>query len=632
MVLRNSRLMAIHEESPRFRITFSNTRRSLSVNTRWLLGNGFVDVVPSRLHISEDHYCNSVSSLALCFLHAAFVASRFHGAFPPVDFPAVCFVRAIASSSIHSPLPTLHVGIVTDEAFGRRVFSGIPRFPALAFRRCFILSSFHPYRLSRPASPRYLRCSDSDGVQTMPRISLIRHDLGHPTGSIFTLVIASTSMSTCRPPRPRVWWSSSGVVLLAAGSHEPPSLQTYIRLTPALIPSPGGCVFKTAGLDLRGRAILRSRIKSVIIGSQVRIVVVMLKTPIMPESHRPDEHSTTRQKPQPRPFCVPTRIYSPTVFTDATRKTYRPRLALVLNSLYGPRPVVVDTRKRAGNYVRRHHEILIVPLYRAEYSSKQSYLYGKRYKSRDYSADGVRTGFSDFSTANTGPWKRQPWCVCKWYSLNARGKVAPTCMSKDEKPKHIDDLLMVGTGAGCVSGLSPLHLKGWEATCIAAERDWMDMAAVCGYDNNPKCIGCSRGASVGPDLGLTMIYCSECSHAVSTPLATAPRHCVPPPLASHPHYKPMSELPSRPSPGPHSSPDIPTARLFLPRNPINRLVVAPGREIKGEGVDMMVIEVNMERRRNEVVGETGDPRENPLTNGIVRHDSYLQKSGDPAED
>ncbi|KAJ8870625.1 hypothetical protein PR048_029648 [Dryococelus australis] len=32
-------------------------------------------------------------------------------------------------------------------------------------------------------------------------------------------------------------------------------------------------------------------------------------------------------------------------------------------------------------------------------------------------------------------------------------------------------------------------------------------------------------------------------------------------------------------------------------------------------------------RRNERAGEMGDPRENPLTNGIVRHDSHLRKSG-----
>ncbi|KAJ8881163.1 hypothetical protein PR048_017636 [Dryococelus australis] len=32
-------------------------------------------------------------------------------------------------------------------------------------------------------------------------------------------------------------------------------------------------------------------------------------------------------------------------------------------------------------------------------------------------------------------------------------------------------------------------------------------------------------------------------------------------------------------------------------------------------------------RRNERAGETGDPRENPPTNGIVRHDSYIGKSG-----
>ncbi|KAJ8898153.1 hypothetical protein PR048_003513 [Dryococelus australis] len=38
-------------------------------------------------------------------------------------------------------------------------------------------------------------------------------------------------------------------------------------------------------------------------------------------------------------------------------------------------------------------------------------------------------------------------------------------------------------------------------------------------------------------------------------------------------------------------------------------------------------EVSMEQRRNERVRETGNPREDPPTNGIVRHDFYLRKSG-----
>ncbi|KAJ8881259.1 hypothetical protein PR048_017735 [Dryococelus australis] len=37
-----------------------------------------------------------------------------------------------------------------------------------------------------------------------------------------------------------------------------------------------------------------------------------------------------------------------------------------------------------------------------------------------------------------------------------------------------------------------------------------------------------------------------------------------------------------------------------------------------------VIEARMEQCQNERAGETGDPRENPPTNGIVRHDSHLQ--------
>ncbi|KAJ8898270.1 hypothetical protein PR048_003630 [Dryococelus australis] len=44
---------------------------------------------------------------------------------------------------------------------------------------------------------------------------------------------------------------------------------------------------------------------------------------------------------------------------------------------------------------------------------------------------------------------------------------------------------------------------------------------------------------------------------------------------------------------------------------------------------MRVIEVNMEWHRNERTGETGDPRGNPPTNDIVRHDSHMRKSGDP---
>ncbi|KAJ8873855.1 hypothetical protein PR048_024691 [Dryococelus australis] len=44
---------------------------------------------------------------------------------------------------------------------------------------------------------------------------------------------------------------------------------------------------------------------------------------------------------------------------------------------------------------------------------------------------------------------------------------------------------------------------------------------------------------------------------------------------------------------------------------------------------MRAVEVNMEWRRNERAGETGDPQDNPPTNGIVRHNSHLRKSRDP---
>ncbi|KAJ8888574.1 hypothetical protein PR048_008065 [Dryococelus australis] len=46
-----------------------------------------------------------------------------------------------------------------------------------------------------------------------------------------------------------------------------------------------------------------------------------------------------------------------------------------------------------------------------------------------------------------------------------------------------------------------------------------------------------------------------------------------------------------------------------------------------EPINLQLIEVNIEQRRNERTGETGYPRENPLTNTIVWHDSRMQKSG-----
>ncbi|KAJ8895871.1 hypothetical protein PR048_001211 [Dryococelus australis] len=45
---------------------------------------------------------------------------------------------------------------------------------------------------------------------------------------------------------------------------------------------------------------------------------------------------------------------------------------------------------------------------------------------------------------------------------------------------------------------------------------------------------------------------------------------------------------------------------------------------------MRVIEVSMERHRNGRAGEAGDPQENLPTNGIVRHDSHMRKSGESA--
>ncbi|KAJ8877449.1 hypothetical protein PR048_021904 [Dryococelus australis] len=50
-------------------------------------------------------------------------------------------------------------------------------------------------------------------------------------------------------------------------------------------------------------------------------------------------------------------------------------------------------------------------------------------------------------------------------------------------------------------------------------------------------------------------------------------------------------------------------------------------------IPMSVIKASVEQLRNERAGETGDSRENPPTNGIVRHDSRMRNSGsDPAGD
>ncbi|KAJ8870387.1 hypothetical protein PR048_029408 [Dryococelus australis] len=52
---------------------------------------------------------------------------------------------------------------------------------------------------------------------------------------------------------------------------------------------------------------------------------------------------------------------------------------------------------------------------------------------------------------------------------------------------------------------------------------------------------------------------------------------------------------------------------------------------KGKGGSMEPKGVSMEQRRNARVREAGEPRENPSTNDIVRHDLHMRKSGsDPA--
>ncbi|KAJ8897528.1 hypothetical protein PR048_002875 [Dryococelus australis] len=49
--------------------------------------------------------------------------------------------------------------------------------------------------------------------------------------------------------------------------------------------------------------------------------------------------------------------------------------------------------------------------------------------------------------------------------------------------------------------------------------------------------------------------------------------------------------------------------------------------ILGVAKPKVVIEMSMEHRWYEMAGKTGDTQENPPTNGIVRHDSHMRKSG-----
>ncbi|KAJ8895192.1 hypothetical protein PR048_000517 [Dryococelus australis] len=57
----------------------------------------------------------------------------------------------------------------------------------------------------------------------------------------------------------------------------------------------------------------------------------------------------------------------------------------------------------------------------------------------------------------------------------------------------------------------------------------------------------------------------------------------------------------------------------------------PPRLSRPRSVEWRRREVSMEQRLNEETGETGDPGENPSTNGIIRHDSHMRKSGSDRE-
>ncbi|KAJ8879799.1 hypothetical protein PR048_020407 [Dryococelus australis] len=69
------------------------------------------------------------------------------------------------------------------------------------------------------------------------------------------------------------------------------------------------------------------------------------------------------------------------------------------------------------------------------------------------------------------------------------------------------------------------------------------------------------------------------------------------------------------------------ARTKVARCPFESEEIWTALNIEVLRADDLAIEASMEQRRNEGAGETGDIRENSPTNGIVRHDSHMRKSG-----
>ncbi|KAJ8876368.1 hypothetical protein PR048_020813 [Dryococelus australis] len=61
--------------------------------------------------------------------------------------------------------------------------------------------------------------------------------------------------------------------------------------------------------------------------------------------------------------------------------------------------------------------------------------------------------------------------------------------------------------------------------------------------------------------------------------------------------------------------------------PMDTSLKGKGLDTRAQQINTKAMEVSLERLRNERAGETGHPRENPPTNGIVRHDSQLRKCG-----
>ncbi|KAJ8868665.1 hypothetical protein PR048_030204 [Dryococelus australis] len=87
----------------------------------------------------------------------------------------------------------------------------------------------------------------------------------------------------------------------------------------------------------------------------------------------------------------------------------------------------------------------------------------------------------------------------------------------------------------------------------------------------------------------------------------------------------MKERGKREIPEKTRRPTASSGTIPICENPVTRSGIEPSSP--WWEASRITAQLSTEQRRNERAGETGDPRKNPPTSGIVRHDSHVLKSG-----